>query len=72
MNRLLQVLKPEAYGRLAPRLKQVSLHQKQVLYRPNEAISEVYFPETAVISQLTVMSNGDTLETATVGLEGAS
>jgi CRP-like cAMP-binding protein len=72
VNRLLQVLKPEAYERLAPKLRQVSLHQKQVLYRPNEAIGEVYFPETAVISQLTVMSNGDTLETATVGLEGAS
>jgi CRP-like cAMP-binding protein len=32
----------------------------------------VYFPENAVICQMTVMENGDTLETATVGLEGAS
>jgi CRP-like cAMP-binding protein len=71
-NRLLRVLKPEAYERLAPKLKPVTLRQKQVLYQANQPISEVYFPETAVISQLTVMSNGDTLETATVGLEGAS
>jgi CRP-like cAMP-binding protein len=48
------------------------LKAKEVLYQPNQAIREVYFPETAVICQMTVMSNGDTLETATVGLEGAS
>jgi CRP-like cAMP-binding protein len=71
-NRLLRVLNPAAYDRLAPRLHPVELRAKQVLYRPNQAINEVYFPETAVICQMTVMSNGDTLETATVGLEGAS
>jgi hypothetical protein len=32
----------------------------------------VYFPETAVICLMTVMANGDTLETSTVGSEGAS
>src|SRR5688572_26514135 len=31
-----------------------------------------YFPENSVICQMTVMADGDTLETATVGLEGAS
>jgi hypothetical protein len=43
-----------------------------VLYKPNEPIDAVYFPETAVICLMTVMANGDTLETCTVGLEGAS
>ena len=71
-NKLLQALTPAAYDRLAPKLKPVTLHAKQVLYKANQSIGEVYFPETAVISQLTVMSNGDTLETATVGREGAS
>ena len=71
-NRLLQVLNAGAYERLSPKLKPVTLRAKQVLYKANQPIGEVYFPETAVISQLTVMRNGDTLETATVGLEGAS
>ena len=71
-NKLLQALEPPAYDRLSQKLKPVTLHAKQVLYKANQRIGEVYFPETAVISQLTVMSNGDTLETATVGLEGAS
>jgi CRP-like cAMP-binding protein len=32
----------------------------------------VYFPENAVICLMSVMENGDTLETTTVGVEGAS
>ena len=71
-NKLLRLLEPAAYERLAPKLKRTTLHAKDVLYKPNQAIHTVYFPETAVICQMTVMMNGDTLETATVGMEGAS
>src|ERR1044071_1532448 len=71
-NRLLRLLEPEAFQRLAPKLKPTVLHGKQVLYIPNAPIHTVYFPENSVICQMTVMANGDTLETATVGLEGAS
>lgn len=71
-NRLLGLLEPAAYQRLAPKLKRTTLHARDVLYKPNETIHTVYFPENAVICQMTVMPNGDTLETATVGLEGAS
>ena len=71
-NRLLQGLNSAAYERLSPKLKPVTLRARQVLYKANQPINDVYFPETAVISQLAVMRNGDTLETATVGLEGAS
>jgi CRP-like cAMP-binding protein len=71
-NKLLRLLEPAAYRRIAPKLTPTTLHAKQILYKPNEAIHTVYFPETAVICQMTVMENGDTLETATVGVEGAS
>jgi CRP-like cAMP-binding protein len=71
-NKLLRLLEPEAYQRIAPKLKLTALHAKDILYKPNQAIHTVYFPATAVICQMTVMSNGDTLETATVGVEGAS
>jgi hypothetical protein len=72
INKLLRLLDPAAYQRLASKLKPTTLHAKDVLYKPNQPIHTVYFPETAVICQMTVMKNGDTLETATVGLEGAS
>ena len=71
-NKLLRLLTRRAYLRIAPKLKLTKLRARQVLYTPNEAIHEVYFPENTVICQMTVMANGDTLETGTVGLEGAS
>jgi hypothetical protein len=71
-NKLLRLLKPPAFQRLAPKLKLESLHARQVLYKPNQPIHTIYFPDTAVICQMTVMVNGETLETGTVGLEGAS
>lgn len=71
-NRLIRALTEPAYRRLEHKLQPTALTAKQVLYRPNEAIHAVYFPENSVICQMTVMANGDTLETATVGLEGAS
>jgi CRP-like cAMP-binding protein len=71
-NKLLRLLDDAAYERLAPKLKPTTLRAKDTLYKPNEPIHTVYFPETAVICQMTVMKNGDTLETATVGMEGAS
>jgi hypothetical protein len=48
------------------------MRAKQVLYKLNQPIHTIYFPDNAVICQMTVMSDGDTLETGTVGLEGAS
>jgi len=71
-NKLLRLLEGVAYRRIAPKLKPTMLRAKQVLYKPNQAIHAVYFPDNSVICQMTVMSNGDTLETGTVGVEGAS
>jgi len=71
-NKLLRLLKPPAYERVAGNLKPTSLVAKQILYKPDQPIHTIYFPDNAVICQMAVMANGDTLETATVGLEGAS
>lgn len=71
-NKLLASLRDDAYARIAPHLVRTVLTAKQILYKPNESIAEVYFPENAVICLMSVMENGDTLETSTVGLEGAS
>lgn len=71
-NKLLRLLEPAAYDRLAPKLKATTLRAKHILYKPRERIHTIYFPDTLVICQMTVMDNGSTLETGTVGLEGAS
>ena len=59
-NKLLRLLEPAAYQRLAPKLKATTLHAKDILYKPNQPIHPVYFPKTAVICQMTVMANGRT------------
>ena len=72
INRLLNSLKPDAFERVAKRLRRVKLRPKEVVYKPNEPIDHVLFPENAVVCLMTVMSNGDSIEASTVGREGAS
>ena len=71
-NRLLRRLAAESVHELRPLLRSTLLVSQQVLYRPGERISRIYFPETAVLCMLTCMADGHTIESATVGREGAS
>ncbi len=71
-NRLLVCLDEETTRRWEPLLKLTQLESQQVLYRPEERISRIYFPVSAVLCMLTVMEDGHTIESATVGNEGAS
>jgi CRP-like cAMP-binding protein len=71
-NQLLSVLKPSDFSQVARKLTRVKLRTKQVIYKPNAPLDYVYFPEDTVLCLLTLMSNGDSIESATVGREGAS
>ena len=71
-NQLLNALEPAAFERVAKRLTRKRLRQKEVVYKPEQPIDHVLFPENAILCLMTVMSNGDTIEAATVGREGAS
>jgi CRP-like cAMP-binding protein len=72
VNKLLNSLEPDAFERLTRTLTRVKLRPKEVVYKPNQPIDHVLFPENAVLCLMTLMSNGDTIEAATVGREGAS
>jgi CRP-like cAMP-binding protein len=69
-NRLLASLPGGDREQLRPLLEPVRLDFKQVLYAPNEPIAHVYFPLDAVVSLLTVMEDGASVEIGTVGNEG--
>jgi hypothetical protein len=69
---MLNSLKPPSFERVAQKLTRVKLRPKQVVYKANESIEHVLFPENAVLCLMTIMSNGRTIEAATVGREGAS
>ena len=71
-NGLLAALDAAGRRRFSAEMRRVTLKTKQVLYLPDQKISDIYFPEDSVIAMLTVMENGATVESATVGREGAS
>jgi CRP-like cAMP-binding protein len=69
-NRLLLTLPAADFSLLEPFLKEVPLEQGMVLHEPGEMIESVYFPQSGMISLLTVMRDGAAIETAAVGREG--
>ena len=69
-NRLLAALPTEEYQRLAPYLELVSLPIHKVLYESGEPIRHVYFPCKALVSLVSNMENGSTIEVGLVGSEG--
>ena len=70
-NRLLDLLAPADFSVLAPHLKDVPLERGRVLYDTGNEIEHVYFPHSGMVSVVVVMPDGETVETATIGREGA-
>jgi CRP-like cAMP-binding protein len=69
-NRLLAALPPKDFAQLRPRLQQVELVFRNVLYAPEEPVTGVYFPETGYVSRLAPMDDGDHAEVGLIGPEG--
>jgi CRP-like cAMP-binding protein len=69
-NRLLGALPEADFERLKGQLRTRDGEQKYVLADSGDPINEVYFPVDAVVSVLTRMNDGASVEIATVGNEG--
>ncbi len=69
-NRLLAALPEIEYQRLEPYLTSVSLPVGTVFYEALEKIESVYFPNTALISLVSTLSNGSTTEIGLIGGTG--
>lgn len=70
LNCLLAALPTEDYQRLSSHLETVELSLHQILYEQGEPIEYVYFPEQAIVSLVTVMEDGTTMEVSLIGKEG--
>lgn len=70
-NRLLAALPHADLALLKPHLSEVVLEQGVVLQEQGDRVEQVYFPEEGMISLLAVMQQGEAIETATIGREGA-
>jgi len=69
-NKLLALLPWDEYQRILTRTELVSFDFKKVLYEPRQPIRSAYFPQSGVVSMITVMADGAGIEVATIGNEG--
>lgn len=70
-NLLLAALPVADYARVERTLETIPVELKQILHKPGEPISHVYFPGGGFVSVLTVLEDGRMVEVATIGREGA-
>jgi CRP-like cAMP-binding protein len=69
-NSLLAALPDDEYEQLKPHLKPVELSLGEILFEPPDIIRSLYFPASAIISFLTELPDGDSVEVGLVGFEG--
>ena len=72
INHILGALSAVETAAVVGDLRLVHLPQGQVIHEPLEPIARVYFPIDCVLSLITVMENGDAVESSVVGREGFS
>ena len=71
-NRLLASLPDEELKDLLPHFQRVSLAHAETVIVPDEPIRDLYFPLTSLLSLVTVMEDGSTVESGSIGREGMS
>jgi len=69
-NQLLAALPKKDYQGLQRHLEEIPLVFEEILYRPNALISDVYFPNSGIVSLLAGSTERSTLEVGLVGNEG--
>lgn len=69
-NRILSHLGASEYRKFAAALEPIPLTFKETLYEPQKPIEYVYFLTSGMTSILTILEDGEQIETGTVGREG--
>ncbi len=69
-NTLLEKLSEEERESLFPSMELTEFATKELVYAPRQNLNYAYFPETCVMSLITVLEDGTEIEAATIGNEG--
>jgi len=69
-NRILALLPGKELEAVLERCEMVTVESKDVVFRRNEEIRHIYFPEDCVISLVTELQDGDSVEAMTIGADG--
>ncbi len=70
-NKLLEVIEPEARRRIEANLQPVRFKLGSIICEADGYLKHAYFPQGSVLSLLTVLADGSSIETANIGREGA-
>jgi CRP-like cAMP-binding protein len=71
-NQFLSLLPEEEYKQLLPGLEQVRMEIGDPIHEADEPIEYVYFPINCIVSQVTTLSDGFSVEAGIIGREGCS
>jgi CRP-like cAMP-binding protein len=69
-NLILAKLPPAELAAVSEDAERVAFATRDLLFESGDPITEVYFPVSAMISLLTVLSDGTSIEAMTIGYEG--
>ncbi len=69
-NDILAALLNAEYNHLSAKLERVDLKAGEILYRADQRIEHVYFPESAVVAMVDALEDGSTVEVGIIGHEG--
>ncbi|HEX8500924.1 MAG TPA: Crp/Fnr family transcriptional regulator [Pyrinomonadaceae bacterium] len=69
-NRILNALTRSEFESLSPYLDPINLSSGEVLSRPEQPITHVYFPNRGTVSLVSTFEDGETVEVGMVGNEG--
>lgn len=69
-NRILAALLATEYKRLLHKLERVTLKRGEIVYRADQKIDAVYFPEDAVVAMVDTTDDTRTVEVGIIGREG--
>ena len=70
-NRLLAALDPSDYALVRPHLRTACFERGAILQEQGAPVTHVYFPMNGLVSLVSVMEDGQEVETAAVGRDGA-
>jgi len=69
-NEILRGLPRDEFGSVLPKLELVRMQPRQVLHETGDTMRSVYFCNTGLISILSVLSDGKSVEVGLIGREG--
>ena len=70
-NELLSALPAAELAALEPHFKRMLLSRGTILHQTGDPVEKVYFPDSGAISLVIELANGELIESALVGIDGA-